>query len=383
MKSKLLVLGLLAVAMISGNEPYSQAPNPQPLLFYCSVARPPVFKSWEPVRLTYCLKYLARAKDGREVKIVTDFAKVSFGKFEVDPDPQIRREKNGEEVNLHITYILRRLDHNKGQDTIPPLIVQYAVQKPGEGSADQYTAKSDPVFVEYVTTVTEKNPDIRSAVDFGNFKNRSRFFFGSAILIFLLASAALFREFFFRRAPKTAPLENEEETIESEVDSRKRLSPHFARQVLLGSTATWFYKINASGQSLNFEESMKLESDLHAVIRDVILAEIPRLGWGKTPEYIRKFILDKMKDGRRRQILLGFAYMLLVFQDDIERSRPDFVFGEEGKPNSLEEQRRILSSLDKNCRELEWANWIDFKRKFDSIIQSLKTELNKIFGRGR
>lgn len=373
---------MISLSLVNSAFSQNQTQNqkPQPMQFYCAVARSPVWKSWEPVRLTYCLKYLTRSKDGRELKIITELDKVTFGRYEVRPAPEIRRYEDGEEVHLQITYILKRADHNKGQDTIPPLVVQYVVERPGKGSTDTYTAKSDPVIVRYVSTVTDPNPDIRDGVDFGNFKAESYIFRGGAVLLILLTSILLLNEFFFGHVLKAAPGdEKKEETLKIQPEARQRLRPKVARRVILGSLSFWIQKTKSLQRPFNFEEALKIEASLHEQIRDLILAEVPALSWGKTPDYIGRFIA-KTKDGRRREVLVSLASILRVLQDDLDIGSPEFIFGTSSNPKPVETQRGIFENLKKLCRDLRWAGWIDFKRTFDPAILKVRKWFSDLKG---
>jgi hypothetical protein len=367
----------LIFALVLVKPTYSQNTSFQPLQFYCAVARPSVFKSWEKISLTYCLKYKIRARDGRTLKIVTDLNEVSFERYEVDGRPEIKRAKDGDEIHLRISYKLRRADHNKTPpsqvDTITPFIVQYVIEWPDGKRSDPYAVKAKPIFVKYFSTVTERGPDLRDNIDFGK-HSASYAFLVIAVLIFLLTGVIFLREVFGqkRRLTEVKPRkEVKEEEVAEQCDFR--LSPKEARKALLSYLKDQIKKLERLKRPFGKDEALVIEGELHKLIRHLLAAEFPELSIGKTPRYIEQYLsrLQSSKNG----VLQTLASLLCVLQDDLETGEPRLVLGLAAeKTTTVEYQKIILENIQQLCRFLRQSYWLD-------LVMRIKRFFN-IFNKG-
>jgi hypothetical protein len=357
---------------------YSQNTPSQPLQFYCAKADPPVFKSWEKISLTYCLKYKIKARDGRTLKIITNLNEVNFESYEVDGRPEVKRFRDGDEVHLRISYRLRRADHNKtsssGVDTIPSFIVQYVIEWPDGKISDPYAVNAKPVFVKYISTLTEQRPDLRDDIDFGKHLSSYAFLVG-AVVMFLLTGFVFLREAFGQKHRMTEARAQKVETKETANEEKEpdfRLSTKEARKALLSYLRNQLKNLESLKKPFSKDEALVIEGELHRLIRNLFSAEFPELGVGKTPQYIEQYI-SRLED-RKNGALPALASFLCILQSDLEIGEPYLVFGLTAeKMTTVEDQKIILENIKQLCYSFRRFYWlgilIRIKRFFNIKIK--------------
>lgn len=314
--------------------------------------------TYEPFKLTCRIRFMDLSEYGRNIKILTDELdpeNVSLAPFEAEGGVRIKKGKTDGVFVWDITYTLRRIGKEKGVDTIPPIAIQWVLIDESSGSEEHKTSYSKPLIINYVSSITpEENIDIRDSVDLGSFKE-GVYLFWVLTFFFLLTAFVIFWQG-VRKKPAVA--ETVEEVQRILEDRYRKLSVaesiRFARKRI---------------KSLKREDDLiKVKRDLIGIIRRVILACVPALSWGSTPNEMYGYIDEKLvrKRLRLREVLLELVRYMINYQEDLDGKD---LFCLTSSKEAKEEAKVHLNNIKHLLGEIEKSPWVDRGR---SIIVPLK-----------
>lgn len=282
---------------------------------------------------TFVVRFIDLTDEGEEIIVQEDGLNPGMlGNFEVlrlDPVKLTPPPKQFREHWWYLTYTLRIVNAKKGPYIIPPLTVPWVKKRVGQNISDPSLKvntdfKTNEVHINYVTIIPEKetNLDVRDEMNFGSFSSKAvelrvySWLLGTVPLLIFVTLLVRNRRSVRRTKESDSQISPEaEDTSLSvlKVVSKKKALRNLRRRVPPDD----FYKL--IGVATN-EDLFRVEVRLSEPLNDFLRAELS-LNVGATPLEMAAHVEQKLKDGRRKKLLLRLTETAVLYYQDVERGK--------------------------------------------------------------
>ena len=281
----------------------------------------------EPFTVVYRVKYLDLSERGREIVFFSDEITTDYMQGQVGPEFKVIEVKLADRVDRggeywqDISVTLKIISEEKLSKKIPKTQFHWAENNIGQGPEELQgllVEASEEAYLNYVTTTTD-NPylDIIEGLKLGDFSSQILFYrFYVPIGLFLFVPFWLLLMIRWLKSSKIVASLNDSDSDDVPVEdlrqylaesealtfgqARKALS-RILKMILISSTTTGMAELNR---------------DICKNLRAILMAAIPELDSGDTPQYILERI-DGKDDWPMKKIYMDLAGNLIFLKDNI------------------------------------------------------------------